>query len=714
MAYTWPLPPNSVISQRFGSNPYSPVQPSGHTGMDFAVSSGTSVKAIGNGTVLWADWATKMSPSNPWYIAPGFAGIVVLINHGDVISVSAHLSATNLNAGARVTQGQEIGKSGNTGLSSGPHLHFEIIPQPTRVVNALYGRVDPLNYISAAATPAAVTPLAANQRRVGGANVNQRAEATTGSKVVRVINANTVETFSGWVEGESVTIAGVPGVRHAFTSNIWYKDSAGYVWAGGFTEQKTAGLPDQTPPKLAANQRKVIPGGAIQRSAPERAGTALRNIAGNTTETFSGFVRGEKVTSGGISSDIWFKDSKGYVWVGGFTSHATAGLPDQTPPKGTRYSGNAAIAYRTEPKLNAKVDRYLPANTSFVFDAYTHGDSFEGSDIWFRGRENKFWAHSKLFTSQSTDGLTEVKVEAPKPAPAPTPVPTPAPAPAPVSTVREVVPEGVRVRTTPSLGDSNIEAVVPGGNTVTVAAYVEATEVSGSKIWFALPTKGYVHASGLKDPSTKGLQKREVVSVEPETAETYSFTPDFDFVEYKPANYWNMGDGNFPANPEKLVIHQFDAKAKKPSIEGVINHFQNPRKDNPTSAHFAVSGKRIVQSVSLKDRAFHAGSVGNSYIGIEVDPQEDADTVASVKKLISALNKKYGKVFTYTKHRDVPGNATECGADIHLDLYKVSTPTPAPKPTPEVPTPVVPPVKTEPTKEQIQFVLDYLLRVNSK
>lgn len=665
--------------------------------MDFAVAEGTSVKAIGNGTVLWADWATKMSPSNPWYIAPGFAGIVVLIDHGDVISVSAHLSGTNLNAGNRVTQGQEIGKSGNTGLSSGPHMHFEIIPLPLTVRNALYGRVEPLNYISASASPAVAAPLAANQRRVGTGNVNQRAEPKTSAKVVRLITGNTTETFTGWVEGELVN-----------GNNIWYKDAKGYAWSGGFTEQKTAGLANQTPPKLAANQRKVIPGGAIQRSSPHRAGTTLRNIAGNTTETFTGFVRGEKVTSGGITSDIWFKDAKGYVWVGGFTSHATTGLPDQTPPKGTRWSGNAAIAYRTEPKLNAKIDRYLPANTSFVFDAYTRGDSFEGSDIWFRGRENKFWAHSKLFTSQSIDGLTEVKVEAPKPVPAPAPAPTPAP----VSTVREVVPEGVRVRTTPALGDSNIDSVVPGGKTVTVAAYVEAAEVSGSKIWFALPTKGYVHSSGLKDASTKGLEKREAVSVAPETAETYSFTPDFDFVEYKPANYWNMGDGNFPANPEKLVIHQFDSKAKKPSIEGVINHFQNPRKDNPTSAHFAVSGKRIVQAVSLKDRAFHAGTVGNSYIGIEVDPQEDADTVASVKKLISALNKMYGRVFTYTKHRDVPGNATECGADIHLDLYKVSTP--APTPTPEVPTPVVPPAKTEPTKEQIQFVLDYLLRVNSK
>lgn len=591
MAYTWPLPLTAVISQRFGTNPYSPVQPSGHTGMDFAVPAGTSVKAIGDGTVLWADWATKMSPANPWFIAPGYAGIVVLIDHGDLITVSAHLSETPLNAGQRVKQGQEIGKSGNTGLSTGPHLHMEVIPLPLRVTNALYGRADPLRYMSAIVT-ASNSPLAANQRRVGPDNVNHRREPKVApNNVVRVIKANTTETFTGYVIGESVTVPGIEGVRQRFVSNIWYKDKDGYAWAGGFTEAKTAGLPNLTPappkPKLAANERVVISGGAVQRAAPDRTAAVVREIKGGTTEAFTGYVHGQPIDGG---SDIWFKDTIGYVWSGGFIDKSTTGLKNLTPPVGTRQSGPAAVAYRESPTLDGALQWYLPANTTFVFDAFTHGDTYGGSDIWYRGRENKFWAHASLFTSQYTGGLTEVKYAPP----------------------------------------------------------VEA-----------------------KPEAVKPPVKPEPEAPKPDN-ETYSFTPDFDFVEYKPANYWNMGNGNFPTNPQKIVLHQFDKKEIRPSLDGVISHFQTARKDAPSSAHFGVSKGRIVQFVSLQDRAYHAGPYGNDYIGIEIDPQEDAETIASVKKLIKALNKKYGKTFTYSDHRTIPSAKTLCGADIHLEKYDVT------------------------------------------
>ena len=595
-SYVWPVPVSSPISQYFAANPYSPVQPQGHTGMDFAIPVGTPVYAIGAGTVLWADWATKLAPNNQWYIAPAYAGIVVLIDHGNIISVYAHLNETALNTGNKVTAGQVIAKSGNTGLSTGPHMHFEIMPKPIPArVDWLAGRANPLNYISKTTVQSTAPALAPNQRKVGPSNLNQRAEAKTSSKVVRTIQANTVETFSGYVYGEMINTGGVH-------TNLWYKDSQGYVWSGGFTEQKEAGLTNQTPVVLKANQRMVGPAGAIQRSAPDRSAGSLRDIKGNTVETFTGYVHGEKVTSGGVTSDIWYKDSLGYVWAGGFTSQSTSGLTNQTPPSGARTSGAAQVAYRKAPRLNAEVDRYLPANTSFVFDAWTRGDTFAGSDVWFRGKDSKFWAHSRLFTSQSTEGMTEVKTEAPS---------TPAPS--------------------------------------TPAPPAEVTEPP------------------------------------------YEFTPDFDFVEYKPANTWNMQDGNFPINPAKIVIHQFDAKDKKPSLDGVIGWFQTPRKDKPSSAHFGVSGDRIVQFVSLKDRAQHAGPTGNDYIGIEVDPQEDEKTVASVKKLIAALNKKYGKTFTYTKHRDVAGNNTECGVDIHLEKYALTSekPTPKPEPTP-TPKPEVP------------------------
>ena len=589
MAFIYPV--NAPVSQRFGINP-APYQPNGHYGMDFACAIGTEIRSIGDGVVRWADWNQNLG-SNPWNIIPYAtgSGIFVAVDHGNgYVSLYCHLSETLMNIGDRVTAGAIIGKSGTTGNSTGPHLHLELIYMPN--VNGWnYGRVDPASLMSNFIPVGSIT-VEANQRKVGPSNLNQRSEAKTSAPVVRVVPANTIETFSGYVLGEMVDVGGV-------RSNIWYKDNQGYVWSGGFTEQTTAGLADHTPaPAPAANQRKVGPANLNQRSSANTSAPIVRVIEANTLETFSGYVRGENVNTGGVQSNIWYADSQGYVWSGGFTTQSTTGLADLTP------------------------------------------------------------------------------------APAPT-VPTPTP-----SKMKVVVPEGVRLRTQPSTS-SSIIGVLEGGTKVNPTAYIEAESISDSKIWFAL-SSGYIHSSGVTDASVAGLTKQSAPTAPPVVEEPpYEFTRDFDFVEYKPANTWNMQNGNFPANPEKIVIHQFDAKALKPSIDGVISHFQTPRPDKPSSAHFAVSGTRIVQLVSLKDRAFHAGSVGNNYIGIEVDPQEDSATIESVKKLIRALNAKYNKTFTYSKHRDVPGNATECGADIHLENYKVDV-------VPTDPTPGGPPVVVDP------------------
>jgi murein DD-endopeptidase MepM/ murein hydrolase activator NlpD len=101
-----------------------------HTGVDFAASSGTSVKAVGQGTVVSAGWS-------------GSYGNEVVIKHGDGnYSQYAHLSSLSVSAGESVRVGQQIGLSGTTGNSSGPHLHFEIRTGPS------YGSdVDPLAYL---------------------------------------------------------------------------------------------------------------------------------------------------------------------------------------------------------------------------------------------------------------------------------------------------------------------------------------------------------------------------------------------------------------------------------------------------------------------------------------------------------------------------------------------------------------------------------------
>ncbi|WP_158100719.1 M23 family metallopeptidase [Streptomyces fradiae] len=101
-----------------------------HTGVDFAASSGTSVKAIGAGTVVSAGWS-------------GAYGNEVVIKHADGnYSQYAHLSSLSVSAGQSVGGGQQIGLSGSTGNSSGPHLHFEVRTGPG------YGSdIDPVAYL---------------------------------------------------------------------------------------------------------------------------------------------------------------------------------------------------------------------------------------------------------------------------------------------------------------------------------------------------------------------------------------------------------------------------------------------------------------------------------------------------------------------------------------------------------------------------------------
>ncbi|MFD3543716.1 peptidoglycan DD-metalloendopeptidase family protein [Streptomyces sp. NPDC058662] len=101
-----------------------------HTGLDFMASSGTTVKAVGAGTVVSAGWS-------------GSYGNEVVIRHADgKYSQYAHLSSLSVSSGQSVTAGQRIGLSGSTGNSTGPHLHFEIRTGPS------YGSdINPLSYL---------------------------------------------------------------------------------------------------------------------------------------------------------------------------------------------------------------------------------------------------------------------------------------------------------------------------------------------------------------------------------------------------------------------------------------------------------------------------------------------------------------------------------------------------------------------------------------
>jgi len=106
-----------------------------HSGQDFAVASGTDVVAAHGGTVVKA--GGNGAGDGPAY------GNAIVIRHGNgTYSQYAHLSRIDVRIGQVVATGQHIARSGNTGNSSGPHLHFEIR------TSANYGSaVDPVAFL---------------------------------------------------------------------------------------------------------------------------------------------------------------------------------------------------------------------------------------------------------------------------------------------------------------------------------------------------------------------------------------------------------------------------------------------------------------------------------------------------------------------------------------------------------------------------------------
>ncbi|QPP07206.1 M23 family metallopeptidase [Streptomyces bathyalis] len=94
-----------------------------HSGQDFAVPTGTPVKAVHSGTVV------KAGPNGAGD-GSSYGNAVVIKHKNGTYSQYAHLSKLKVKSGQHVKTGQKIGLSGSTGNSSGPHLHFEIRSTP--------------------------------------------------------------------------------------------------------------------------------------------------------------------------------------------------------------------------------------------------------------------------------------------------------------------------------------------------------------------------------------------------------------------------------------------------------------------------------------------------------------------------------------------------------------------------------------------------------
>ena len=129
-SFMWPVPSSKLVTSLYG-NRMHPIlgYERYHSGVDINGAAGAAIVAADGGTVILTS-----------YDAGGYGNYLVISHGNGKTTLYAHMSSVAVSTGTVVNKGQTIGYVGSTGLSTGPHLHFEI------TING--GRVDPLGYFS--------------------------------------------------------------------------------------------------------------------------------------------------------------------------------------------------------------------------------------------------------------------------------------------------------------------------------------------------------------------------------------------------------------------------------------------------------------------------------------------------------------------------------------------------------------------------------------
>ena len=326
---------------------------------------------------------------------------------------------------------------------------------------------------------------------------------------------------------------------------------------------------------------------------------------------------------------------------------------------------DSSVGYRKGPDASTELLRWLDPDTVYDFKGYV----LRNGAVWFVGRYSDGFAKATGFLDEGTHDLPDLTA-------------TLFPEPAKANNIRTTGPDGVNRRKAPNKNADLIDTF-PAEKDITLGGYVIDSDPYGlgNRIWFVGGISGgYMHSSGFTDQSVAGLPQLEspadVSPVVPK--QVYDFVLDFPWMEKIPANITNVELGRGPQKDKPTVIHQMGTPGID-TIGSTINTFT--KEGQYKSSHVAVSRGRAVQMVALKDRAYHAGTVGNDSVGIETDPFQDEETIATVRRVLADL-KTMGYSTALIRHKDVAGNNTSCGTLIDLDKYRIEEPVTPVEPVP--------------------------------
>ncbi len=403
-----------------------------------------------------------------------------------------------------------------------------------------------------------------------------------------------------------------------------------------------------------------------------------------------------------------------------FDDAPTPAAPPPVSAGNTRITGPLGVRRREEPTVNATVRDVFEADRELTLSGFIRTDD-PAYGVWFKGGISGGWMWAGGFTDSSTDGLTDL---------------TPAVDESTLPHQRVTGADGAIMRAAPDKNGNVLSTFLPD-RVLDFKGWVRGTMPypNATDVWFVgAISGGYVWAGALTNAGTDGLADLTEKVAPPPPVAAYDFKLDFlqlgtITVEKIPAHITNVDVGNFPANPRWNVFHWWGT----PPIPFTSPLGEWGRAQSYKSPHFQVGDARIAQIVSLKDRAYHASTEGNSSVGIEVDPRitergpDGLPTAvalairANLGYLILGLKSKYGYLAEAKLHKNVPGNATACSPIdlgwLYAPLTAPAEPAPAPAPVP-VPDPVAPvpapaPAPVEPAPTATPTVQDFFARLIS-